>query len=228
MHIPDGFFDTTTSVAGGVAAVGTVAVAVRRAGDELAERSAPLAGLMSAFVFAVQMLNFPVASGTSGHVLGGALAAVVVGPWVGSLCVAVVLLVQALFADGGLTALGLNIVLIGVIPAFGGWGLFRALRAILPKRASSVPVCAGVAAAVTVPLSALVFSLLFAVGGSVDIPVGTLASAMVGVHVLIGVGEGLITALVLGAVMASRPDLVRGAQDLRPVPTTMAVARSAA
>lgn len=214
MHVPDGFFDAPTSVACGAAAAGLVAVAARKAPEELGEAGAPLAGLTSAFVFAVQMLNFPVAAGTSGHLLGGALAAVLVGPWTGTLCVALVLLVQALFADGGLTALGINVLLIAVVPAWAGWWTFRGLRSLLGNRLTSVPLAAGLAGALTVPVAAAAFTLLYAVGGSVGVPVGELATAMVGTHVLIGVGEGLITAAVVAAVVASRPDLVFGARDL--------------
>src|ERR671914_802129 len=105
VHIPDGFINAPTSLAAGAVAAGGVGVSLRRAAQTLQERQAPLAGLVAAYIFAVQMLNFPVAAGTSGHLLGGVLAAVLVGPWAGALCIAVVLVVQALFADGGLTAL---------------------------------------------------------------------------------------------------------------------------
>ena len=115
MHVPDGFLDAPTSIATGVVAAAAVGVALRGARRELDERTAPLAGLAAAFVFAAQMFNFPVGAGTSGHLLGGALAAVLVGPFTAVLCLSVVLLVQALlFADGGITALGTNVVLLGV------------------------------------------------------------------------------------------------------------------
>src|SRR5262245_48653400 len=116
MHVPDGFLDAPTSVATATVAAAGVAVALRRSRHELDERTAPMAGLVAAFVFAVQMLNFPVGAGTSGHLLGGALAAILVGPWTGVLCLSVVLMVQALlFADGGLTALGTNVLLMGMV-----------------------------------------------------------------------------------------------------------------
>src|ERR687890_495401 len=115
MHVPDGFLDAPTSIATGAVAVAAVGVALRGARRELEDRTAPLAGLVATFVFAAQMLNFPVGAGTSGHLMGGALAAVLVGPWTGVLCVSVVLLVQSLlFADGGITALGTNIVLMAI------------------------------------------------------------------------------------------------------------------
>ena len=151
MHIPDGFIDPGTSAAAGVVAVGAIGMCVKQAGKAIDDREVPLAGLAAAFVFSVQMLNFPVASGTSGHLLGGALAAVLVGPWLGPLCVAVVLLVQALlFADGGLSALGLNILNMAVIGAWGGYLVFVVLRSVLPRARSSIVVASGIAAGVAV------------------------------------------------------------------------------
>jgi cobalt/nickel transport system permease protein len=215
MHIPDGFIDGTTSAGAAVVAAGGVGATLRRAGEVLDERRVPLAGLVAAFVFAVQMLNFPVVSGTSGHLLGGALAAVLVGPAVGALCVTVVLAVQALlFADGGLSALGLNVLNMALVTAFGGYAVFLLARRVMSRTPSSVVAAAGIAAAVSVVLSALAFTAEYAIGGTGTASVATVAGAMVGVHVLIGVGEGVITALVVGAVLATRPDLVWGARDL--------------
>ena len=214
MHVPDGFFEPSMAAAAGAVSVGAVAVSIKKAVQKLTDRTIPMAGVCSAFVFAAQMVNFPVAAGTSGHLLGGALAAILLGPWLAVLCLTVVLVVQALlFADGGISALGLNILLIGIVPAFVGFGLYRALRSVLRSR-RSIPVAAGVAAGASVPISAGLFALLFAVGGAADIATGTLVSAMVGTHVLVGIGEGLITAAVVGAVLATRPDLVFGASDL--------------
>lgn len=215
MHIPDGFIDGTTSAGAAVVAAGGLGATLRRAGEVLDERRVPLAGLVAAFVFAVQMLNFPVVSGTSGHLLGGALAAVLVGPAVGAVCVTVVLAVQALlFADGGLSALGLNVLNMALVTAFGGYAVFLLARRVMSRTPSQVVVAAGIAAAASVVLSALAFTLEYAVGGTGTASVSTVAGAMVGVHVLIGVGEGVITALVVGAVLATRPDLVWGARDL--------------
>jgi cobalt/nickel transport system permease protein len=215
MHIPDGFIDGTTSAGAAVVAAGGLGATLRRAGEVLDERRVPLAGLVAAFVFAVQMLNFPVVSGTSGHLLGGALAAVLVGPAVGAVCVTVVLAVQALlFADGGLSALGLNVLNMALVTAFGGYAVFVLARRVMSRTPSSVVAAAGTAAAVSVVLSALAFTLEYAVGGTGTASVATVAGAMVGVHVLIGVGEGVITALVVGAVLATRPDLVWGARVL--------------
>ena len=215
MHIPDGFIDGTTSAGAVAVAAGGLGASLRRAGEVLDERRVPLAGLVAAFVFAVQMLNFPVVSGTSGHLLGGALAAVLVGPAVGAVCVAVVLGVQALlFADGGLSALGLNVINMALLTTFGGYALFVVARRLLPRAPSSVVLASGVAAAVSVVLSALAFIGEYSVGGAGTASVSTVAAAMLSVHVLIGIGEGVITGLVVGAVLATRPDLVWGARDL--------------
>ena len=214
MHIPDGLFDVPTSAAAGAVAVAGVAWCVRRAEADLDDRLAPLAGLTAAFVFAVQMLNFPVLPGVSGHLLGGALAATLVGPAAGALCLTVVLLVQMLFADGGVTAIGLNITIMGFTTALAGYALVRGLLRVLPRTTASVPLAAGVAAGLTVPLTAAVFTAVYAVGGTTAVPVATLATAMVGVHLAIGVGEGVITAATVAAVVAVRPDLVHAARGL--------------
>ncbi|MGC4930580.1 energy-coupling factor ABC transporter permease [Streptomyces sp. DT117] len=215
MHVPDGFIDAPVSVAAGVFAAGAVAVSLRGARRELDERTAPLAGLVAAFIFAVQMLNFPVAAGTSGHLMGGALAAILVGPYTAVLCLAVVLLMQGIFfADGGLTALGVNITVMGVVTVVVAYGLFRLLTGLLPRTRRSATASAFVAALVSVPASAAAFTLLYWIGGTTDIPIGKVFTAMVGVHVLIGIGEAVITALTVGAVLAVRPDLVHGVQGL--------------
>ena len=213
MHVPDGFLDAPTSAVTGAVAVAVVGTALVKARGELDDKTAPMAGLVAAFIFAVQMLNFPVGAGTSGHLMGGALAAVLVGPWTGILCVSVVLLVQSLlFADGGITALGTNIVLMAIATVLVGWVVFRLLQLVLPKRLSLVSVQAGVAAFASVPAAALVFVLLYAFGGTADIPLDTLVTAMFGVHTLIGIGEGVITGLAVGAIIAVRPDLVHAAR----------------
>lgn len=215
MHVPDGFLDAQTSIATGVAAAAFIGLSLNRSRRELDERTAPVAGLVAVFVFAAQMLNFPVGAGTSGHLIGGALAAVLVGPWTATLCLTVVLLVQGLlFADGGLTALGTNILLMGVVGVWGGWLLFVLARRVLPHRVSSIPFAAALGALGSVPLAAFAFTLLYAVGGAVPIPLAALASAMVGWHVLIGIGEAIITFLAVSALVAARPDLVHGARGL--------------
>lgn len=217
MHIPDGFIDAPVSVVGAVIAAGLIGVSIKKAGDTLDDRQVPLAGLVAAFVFAMQMINFPVAGGTSGHLIGGCLAAILVGPWVGSLCMTVVFVVQALvFADGGLTALGLNIIVMGYATCFGGYGIFLLLRKVLPATKGSVAAAAAIAAWFGVELAAAAFVAFYAVGGTGGAPTAIVAIAMGGVHALIGIGEAVITGLTVGAVLATRPDLVYGARDLRP------------
>ncbi|WP_063735393.1 energy-coupling factor ABC transporter permease [Streptomyces sp. RTd22] len=215
MHVPDGFIDAPVSVATGAVAAAAVAVSLRGARRELDEQAAPLAGLVAAFIFAVQMLNFPVAAGTSGHLLGGALAAILVGPYTGVLCVSVVLLMQGvLFADGGLTALGVNITDMAVVTTVVAYGVFRAILKIAPNRRRTVTVASFAAALLSVPAAAIAFTGIYALGGTADVAIGKVFTAMVGVHVLIGIGEAAITALTVGAVMAVRPDLVHGARDV--------------
>ncbi|GAB3756385.1 hypothetical protein GCM10027599_21640 [Yimella radicis] len=216
MHVPDGFLDVPTSLGTGVIAAGGVALALRGARRELSEAAAPLAGLVAVFVFAAQMLNFPVGAGTSGHLLGGALAAILVGPYTATLALTVVLLVQALlFADGGITALGTNVVLMGIVGVWAGWLVFRGLQAVLPKKRTMVTPAAFVAALLSVPAAALAFTGLYAIGGEAPIPLGKLAVTMLGWHLLIGLGEALITTLAVSSVLAARPDLVYGARRYR-------------
>jgi len=216
VHVPDGFINAPTSAVTAVVAAGAIAVSLRGARRELDDRTAPLAGLVAAFIFAVQMLNFPVAAGTSGHLLGGALAAILVGPFTGVLCVSVVLLMQGvLFADGGLTALGVNITDMAIVTTVVAYAVFRGLVKVLPRGRRSVTAASFVAAALSVPAAAVAFTFLYWIGGTTDVAIGKVATAMIGVHVLIGVGEAVITALTVGAVLAVRPDLVHGARGLR-------------
>ena len=194
MHVPDGFLDIPTSLATGVVAVIGVGLALRGARNELNERTAPLAGVVAAFVFATQMINFPVGAGTSGHLLGGALAAALVGPWTGVLVI--------------------NITLMGLVGVGVAWLVIVAVRQVLPKRLSSVPIAAAIGALLSVPAAATAFTLLFALGGVADIPVRTVFVAMLGWHSLIGIGEAVITGLVISAVIATRPDLVFAARPI--------------
>ena len=215
MHAPDGFLEPSVAVITAVVALVAVLAGVRYAGRELGDRQVPLAGVAAAFIFAAQMVNFPVAAGTTGHLLGGALAAVLLGPWVGMLVVSVVVIVQAvLFADGGLTALGYNTINMAIVTAFGGWAAFVLLRKLMPRTSAGVVGAGAVAAGISVVLSAAAFSIEWLFGASAPVAFDTVFGAMVGVHVLIGIGEAVITGLVLSAVMASRSDLVRGAAHL--------------
>ena len=212
MHIPDGFITGATTTGFGLASAGGMAVAVRQTGRRLQDRHVPLAGLVAAFIFAAQMFNFPVIPGMSGHLQGGVLAAVLVGPWTAIVVFAVVLGTQALFfADGGLTALGLNAFNMGLVGAGGGYLIYRAVLKVTGDNARSVAASAGVAAALAVPLAAGAFVVQFSLGGAAEVSISAVLVAMLGTHALIGIGEGVLTALVIGAVMEARPDLVHGA-----------------
>lgn len=215
MHIPDGFINGPASLGAGIVAAGSIGAGLRQAGRKLADRQIPLAGLAAAFIFAAQMINFPVAAGTSGHLIGGGLAAVLLGPWLASVVIAVVVGVQALvFADGGVSALGLNIINMAIIAPWSAWLIYRALRSFLPRTHRSVAASAGIAAAFSVEIAALGFVAEYAIGGTGGAPVSTVLIAMGGVHALIGIGEGLITGAIVTAVLAARPDIVAGASDL--------------
>ncbi len=215
MHIPDGFINGSTSLGAAVAAAGGIGAGLRQAGKRLADRHIPLAGLAAAFIFAAQMINFPVAVGTSGHLIGGGLAAVLLGPWLASVVMAVVVGVQALiFADGGVSALGLNIINMAIIAPWSAWLIYKGLRAFLPRTHKAVASAAGIAAAFSVEIAAFGFVAEYAIGGTGGAPVSTVLIAMGGVHALIGIGEGLITGVIVSTVLAARPDIVVGASDL--------------
>jgi cobalt/nickel transport system permease protein len=211
VHIPDGFIDLPTSAIFAAASAGAITYSLAGARKQLDEKSAPLAGLTAVFIFAVQMLNFPVAAGTSGHLLGGALAAVLVGPYAATLALTVVLLMQGfLFADGGLSAIGLNVFNMGVLGVWGGYATFLLVRKVLPKNKSSISIAAAAGGLISVPIAAVGFVIQYALGATATFSVSTVLGAMVGTHILIGIGEAIITALTVGAVMASRSDLVFG------------------
>ncbi|MFI9010621.1 energy-coupling factor ABC transporter permease [Actinosynnema sp. NPDC053489] len=209
MHMSDGLLNAPTSLLFVAVAVAGVGVALVKARGDLDDRTAPMAGLVAAFVFAAQMLNFPVLPGVSGHLLGGALAAILVGPWVGALCVTIVLVVQSLFfADGGVTALGANVTNMALIGTAVGYLTAVALRRLATRGKGGLAAVAFVSALVNTVLASFGFVLEYAVGGQGGVAFGTVAAAVLGVHVLIGIGEGLITAVTVTAVAAVRPDLV--------------------
>ena len=211
MHIPDGFIDIPTSAAFGTLALAGTAIALKKAKTEVDDRTAPMAGLTAVFIFAVQMLNFPVAAGTSGHLIGAALAMVLVGPYAATLALVVVLIIQAfLFADGGLTALGLSVFNMAIISVWVSFAVFMLLKRIFPKSKSWLVVATFVAALISVPAAAVGFVIQYAIGANATFSVGAVLNAMVGTHILIGIGEAIITALTVSAVLASRSDLVFG------------------
>lgn len=216
LHMSDGLLNAPTSLLFGAVAVVGIGVALSRARSDLDDRTAPMAGLVAAFVFAAQMINFPVLPGVSGHLLGGALAAILTGPWVGALCVSIVLVVQALlFADGGLTVLGANITNMALIGTALGYVTALVLRRVARRGRSGLMVTAFVAGFVNTVAASAGFILEYAVGGAAGYSVVTAAIAMIGVHCLIGLGEGVITALTVGAVARARPDLIHLLRDTR-------------
>ncbi|MGV8967755.1 MAG: energy-coupling factor ABC transporter permease [Cellulomonas sp.] len=218
MHTPEHFVSQTASVATGALAAAALVVAVRHAKSELLSPNPggqrvdvrariAMTASVTALVFATQMLNFPVSAGTSGHLLGGALAAALLGPWLGLLSISIVLAVQAVvFADGGLTSLGVNVTLMGVVGVGVSWAVMRSMLA-RSSGSRGIVRAAMVGGLVSVPAAALAFSALYAVGGIVPAPLGALVGQMVGWHLLIGVGEALVTGLLVAAVLAVDPNL---------------------
>jgi cobalt/nickel transport system permease protein len=207
MHIPDGFLSPGVAAAAGVAAIAAVAYGLRVANVELDEARVPLLGVVAAFIFATQMLNFPVAGGTSGHLLGATLAAVLLGPWLACLVMAVVLVVQCFaFADGGVSALGANILNMGVLGALLAGYLVAGARKVLPPTRAVFLGTVGVVSWLAVMAGATFTSFELAISNT--IPLDTVLPTMLGVHTLIGIGEAVISVAAVGAVLAARPDLV--------------------
>ncbi|QBJ98624.1 cobalamin biosynthesis protein CbiM [Rhodococcus sp. ABRD24] len=210
MHMSDGIINAPTSALFWAVAITGLALAVWKSRTELDDRTAPMAGLVAAFIFAVQMINFPILPGVSGHLLGGALAAILVGPYTGALCIAIVLTVQALlFADGGLTALGANVTNIALVGTAVGYIVAATLRPLLIRRGDAgIGILAFVSAWCATVVAASMFVVEYAIGGSAVTALHTVAAYMLGTHALIGVGEGIITAFTVVAVARARPDLV--------------------
>jgi cobalt/nickel transport system permease protein len=204
LHIPDGFLNVVVSVIFWIATIVTLGFAISKTNKSLGEKQIPLMGIMAAFIFAAQMINFPVAGGTSGHLLGGALAAIVLGPWAGMLVMTAVIAVQALlFQDGGLLVMGANIFNMGLVTAAIGYGLYRSVMG------QSKTVKLGVvafAAWLSVMAGALLTALQLWLSGTSQLQI--VIPAMMGVHALIGVGEALITVFALAFIMQTRPDLL--------------------
>lgn len=208
MHVPDGFLSTVVAMVGWALAVILIGVAIRQTRDQLGERQAPLMGILAAFIFAAQAINFPIAAGTSGHLLGGVLAAIVLGPWAATLIMTSVISVQALlFQDGGLLALGWNIINMGVLTAFAGYACYRVLLRWIGDTSTSRVASSFAAAWLSVEVGAIATAIELAVSGTS--PLRFALPAMAGVHALIGIGEGLITGGAIGLLQASRPEVLR-------------------
>lgn len=214
MHIPDGFLDAKTAITTNIASAGGLSYAVKEIRKKLGDKHIPLLGVTAAFIFAAQMLNFPVAGGTSGHFLGGALAAILLGPWASLIIMTVVLAIQCFgFADGGLTALGANVFNMGII---GGvltyYLIFLPLKKTLPKTKRGFLTASAIAAWASVFIASIICSLELAISGKS--PLNLALPAMAGVHALIGIGEAIITVVVLSAIMQVRPDLISGYSEI--------------
>jgi ABC-type Co2+ transport system, permease component len=203
LHIPDGFLNLPISLLFWLISIALVALALRRSRN-LNEHQLPLMGIMAAFIFAAQMINFPVVGGTSGHLLGGSLAAITLGPWAGMLVMSCVIGVQALlFQDGGLLAMGANIFNMGLLTAVIGYGLYR----IVAQRSQRLRLLgAGLAAWLSVVAGALLTALQLWLSGTSSLQI--VMPAMLGIHALIGIGEALITVAALAFILRTRPDLL--------------------
>jgi cobalt/nickel transport system permease protein len=224
LHAPDGFFSVPVALLMWVVAIIVIAVSVQRAGRTFDERAIPLMGVTAAFIFAAQMINFPVLGGTSGHMLGAVLAAVLLGPWAGTLVMASVIGVQALlFQDGGLLALGANIVNMGLVGTIGGYAIYRFAAGLLGGEQRGRLPAAGIAAWAAVMLGALAASLELVASGTTTLTV--VLPAMLGTHAVIGIGEALITVGALALIGSVRPDLLQ-LRDARPVAARMELSGS--
>ncbi|MGH3936079.1 MAG: energy-coupling factor ABC transporter permease [Pseudonocardiaceae bacterium] len=213
MHIPDGFVAAPVAIAGAAVAVAGLAICVRRAGRDGTERQLPLAGLVAALFLILGAPIIPVTVGTSGHLLGGTLAVALLGPWLGPVAITVVTVTQALFlGDGGVSALGVNVVNLALVPAAVGYPVLLGLRRALPRAPTGTAVAAGIAAAVSVLAAAALFTAEYVVSSAAGVPLRTVAASIFGVYALVAVLEGLITTVVLRALLALRADLVRVAR----------------
>lgn len=206
MHIPDGFLAANTWVPAWIISIGGLGYCIKRAQAALKEKLIPLMGVVAAFIFAAQMLNFPVAGGTSGHLLGGVLAAVLLGPYAGAIVIAIVLIIQCLiFQDGGITALGANIFNMSIIGAAGGYYIYDIIRRKSEDK-KGIIIGTAIAAWLSVVIASSFCALELAFSGTS--PLSVALSAMVLVHMLIGIGEALISCLVVSFVLKARPDLI--------------------
>lgn len=206
MHIPDGFLSPPVWASAWAISVGGISYALKKVRDSLRDKMVPLMGIMAAFIFAAQMLNFPVLGGTSGHLLGGVLAAVFLGPYAGAIVLAVVLIVQCIiFQDGGITALGANIFNMSIVGALGGYYVYNILRKAISGK-KGVFIGSVVAAWLSIVVASAVCALQLALSGTS--PLYIVLPAMVIVHAFIGIGEAIITVLVVSFVLKVRPDLI--------------------
>ncbi len=212
MHIPDGFLNVPVMLVAWIFSIGLLAISLKKVEADYQDRAVPLMGVCAAFIFAAQMINFPIPGGTSGHLLGGTLAGVLLGPWAGSLVMSIVFMVQALiFQDGGIIALGANIFNMGLIGTFGGYYLFRTIRNLVDRQQSGhqfkgLVTGTAIASWLSVVIAAALVAVELAISGTVPLAVGL--TSMVGWHLMIGLGEALVTVSTVTFIWRSRPDLL--------------------
>lgn len=216
MHIPDGYLSLPVSLVTGVIAIALIALSLNRVQSEYKERTVPLMGVSAAFIFATQMVNFPIIGGTSGHLLGGTLAGILLGPWAGSLVMSVVFIVQAvMFQDGGLTALGANITNMGLIGTFGGYYFYRSIRSLVGRNTwFGMSVGTAIASWTSVVLAAALCAVMLALSDTVPLSVGL--TAMLSWHFMIGIGEAFITLAVTSFIWNTRPELIYSHPSQKP------------
>ena len=209
MHVPDGFINAPISATAGFISFSSIWITTKTANRFLADKLIAVAGMMSALIFVLQIINFPIAAGTSGHLLGGTLAVVVLGPSLGILCVSIVVIIQGLFfADGGLSALGINILNIAIITGLFSWFVIKYWTKMLGTKPITLLVGSFFAGIISVVMSSLGFVTEYALGGTVSVPIEKVVIAMVSTHFFIGIGEGLVTVLILSLLLKVRPDII--------------------
>ena len=209
MHVPDGFINAQVSVATSVISLGTLWAYIRNAKNLVADKLIALTGMMSALIFVLQMINFPIAAGTSGHLLGGALAVIVLGPSLGIICISIVVVIQSLlFADGGLSALGVNVLNMAIITSLTGWLTITFWKKLFGDSQFTLISGSVIAGLLSVVFSSIAFVMEYAIGGTVSVPLGSVLIAMISTHLFIGLGEGVITALIISLLLRVRSDLV--------------------
>ena len=209
MHVPDGFINAQVSIGSGIVSFATLWAYVKNAENLVADKLIALTGMMSALIFVLQMINFPIAAGTSGHLLGGALAVVVLGPHLGIICISIVVVIQSLlFADGGLSALGINVFNMAIVTSLVGWLVITSWKKLFGEANVSIISGSIVAGLLSVIFSSIAFVFEYALGGTVAVPLSSVLLAMLSTHLLIGLGEGVITALIVSLLLRVRSDLV--------------------
>ena len=209
MHVPDGFINAQVSIGSGIVSFATLWAYVRNAKNLVADKLIALTGMMSALIFVLQMINFPIAAGTSGHLLGGALAVIVLGPHLGIICISIVVVIQSLlFADGGLSALGINVFNMAIVTSLVGWLVITSWKKLFGEANISIISGSIVAGLLSVIFSSIAFVFEYALGGTVAVPLSSVLLAMLSTHLLIGLGEGIITALIVSLLLRVRSDLV--------------------